>query len=456
MSFFQRARGILRHWEAILFCCGLALLIFGYGFAVAKYKLPPYHLISEAISAGNSLRLVTQLRFGEAVGKNPHVIRVKESAATVPGAASGPGHGQSTFLDPKRAYNGVTFMTMYRDNHFGMFLVDMEGHILRSWTVPEKIAKKWKIGDYGFVFGAHLYRNGDVVFNINYEGMIKIDKESRVLWTLRKHTHHSVFVDREGYIWAPGRRLIRDPEKAYPGLEVPYSEDLILRISPEGKVTETISLLEALYKGTYQGLILSGDWSRPGTTLSDPSHLNDVEIIGEQFAKAHDFANQGDILVSCRIMDAVAIIDRKTKVVKWSLSGPFLRQHDPDPLPDGTLIVFDNRADRAYWNFIEYSDQPGRFGYSRVIRLDPSSQEILWCYQGSRKHPFYTSIHGKQQVLPNGDVLIVESEGGRVFEVDPHDNDIVWEFVNTIGKDMRGRVTGATRMRREDLDFLKE
>jgi hypothetical protein len=456
MPFFQRARGIFRNWETILFCCGLALLIFGYGFAVAKYKIAPYRLISEAISAGSSLSLVTHLRFGEAVGKNPHVIRVKGDIPEVPAGASKENSRQATFRDPARAFNGVTFLTMYRDNHFGMFLVDMDGNILRSWTVPEMVAKTWRIGDYGFVFGAHLYSNGDVVFNINYEGMVKIDKDSRLLWMLREYTHHSVFVDGEGYIWAPSRRLVRDPKEAFPGLEVPYSEDLILRISPEGTVTEKISLLEALYKGKYQGLILSGDWNRPESSLSDPSHLNDVEIIQEEFAKAHNFSNKGDILVSCRIMDAIAIIDRETKVVKWALSGPFLRQHDPDPLPDGTLVVFDNRADLAHWNFIEYTEQPGRFGYSRILRLDPMSQKILWCYEGSEKRPFYTSIHGKQQVLGNGNVLIVESEAGRVFEVDPPSNDIVWEFRNMLGEGKRGRVTDAIRMRREDLDFLKE
>lgn len=345
---------------------------------------------------------------------------------------------------------------MYRDKRFGMFLIDMHGRILRSWTVPPEIAKKWRIGDYGFVFGSHLYRNGDVVFNINYEGMVKIDKDSHPLWTLREYTHHSIFVDGDGSIWAPARRLVRDPKEAFPGLEVPYSEDLILRVSPQGRVMEKISLLEALYKGKYEGLILSGDWNRPASPLNDPSHLNDVEIIQEQFAKAYPFVNKGDILVSCRIMDAIGIIDRKTKLMKWALSGPFLRQHDPDPLPDGTIIVFDNRADLAHWNFIEYSDKPGRFGYSRVIRLNPETQEILWCYEGSPRHPFYTSIHGKEQVLGNGNVLIVESEAGRVFEVEPKSKDIVWEFRNILGDGMRGRVTDAIRIRKEDLDFLKK
>jgi hypothetical protein len=33
--------------------------------------------------------------------------------------------------------------------------------------------------------------------------------------------------------------------------------------------------------------------------------------------------------------------------VKWSQTGPWLRQHDPDFLSDGRILVYDNRDDGA-------------------------------------------------------------------------------------------------------------
>ena len=33
--------------------------------------------------------------------------------------------------------------------------------------------------------------------------------------------------------------------------------------------------------------------------------------------------------------------------------------------------------------------------------------------------------------MPNGNTLITESDGGRLFEVTP-DNEIVWEFINPV------------------------
>ena len=38
------------------------------------------------------------------------------------------------------------------------------------------------------------------------------------------------------------------------------------------------------------------------------------------------------------------VIDRQTLKAKWVLSGPFYQQHDPDFLPNGNIMLFDNRG----------------------------------------------------------------------------------------------------------------
>jgi hypothetical protein len=59
------------------------------------------------------------------------------------------------------------------------------------------------------------------------------------------------------------------------------------------------------------------------------------------------------------------------------------------------------------------------WGYSRILRLDPATQQVLWSFEGSEAFPFYTSIQGKQQLLGNGNILVSDPEGGRAFEVSP-------------------------------------
>ena len=52
----------------------------------------------------------------------------------------------------------------------------------------------------------------------------------------------------------------------------------------------------------------------------------------------------------------------------------------------------------------------------------------------SDAQPFWSNVRGDQQRLANGNTLITESEGGRIFEVSP-DGEIVWEFINPVRND---------------------
>ncbi|MGD8340022.1 MAG: thioredoxin, partial [Gammaproteobacteria bacterium] len=71
---------------------------------------------------------------------------------------------------------------------------------------------------------------------------------------------------------------------------------------------------------------------------------------------------------------------------------------------------------------------------SRVVEIDPVTLELVWSYAGPNF--FSTNISGAQR-LPNGNTLITEGAGGRLFEVTA-DGDIVWEY-------MHGVFSGARR-----------
>ncbi|HSL69158.1 MAG TPA: arylsulfotransferase family protein, partial [Longimicrobiales bacterium] len=162
--------------------------------------------------------------------------------------------------------------------------------------------------------------------------------------------------------------------------------------------------------------------------------------------------------VSLRGPDALAIIGQHSKAVVWSMVGPFLRQHDPDIFGDGTLLVFDNRTEIKQPTPVRWLEEPPVWGFSRLLRLDPATQQVLWSFEGSRRFPFYSSIQGKEQILANGNILVSDPEGGRAFEISPaHGNRVVWEYVNMIdgdGPGFLGRVTEATRYDFEGARFL--
>jgi hypothetical protein len=57
--------------------------------------------------------------------------------------------------------------------------------------------------------------------------------------------------------------------------------------------------------------------------------------------------------------------------------------------------------------------------------------QIAWEYTGDDDRPFFSALRGSAQRLPNGNTLVNEDQGGRVFEVNRAGR-IVWEYVNPV------------------------
>jgi outer membrane protein assembly factor BamB len=128
----------------------------------------------------------------------------------------------------------------------------------------------------------------------------------------------------------------------------------------------------------------------------------------------------GDILVSYRPISTVIRIDRRTGKIVWKLGPPTLAgQHAPTRLENGNILIFDNGVHRV--------DDP--LPFSRVIEINPETNEIGWTYQDKPVSNFFSPRMGNAQRLPNGNTLINEASFGRFFEV-TRDGEIVWEYVN--------------------------
>ncbi|PAU64809.1 hypothetical protein BZL41_08760 [Pseudomonas sp. PIC25] len=125
------------------------------------------------------------------------------------------------------------------------------------------------------------------------------------------------------------------------------------------------------------------------------------------------------MLISFRNISAVALVDPVTGTLSWATRGPWIVQHDARALPNGNLGLFDNAGNYRERNI------------SRLIEVNPSSHEIVWSYEGDDAHPFESYVRSSAERLPNGNRLVTESDGGRLFEVTP-DGTIAWEFVNPV------------------------
>ena len=150
------------------------------------------------------------------------------------------------------------------------------------------------------------------------------------------------------------------------------------------------------------------------------THLNNVKILEEPKADAFPLFKAGDIMISLREISLVLVIDPDTELVKWFSTGPFLRQHDPDFLDNGHISIFDNRGGSA----------SGKdFGGSRILDIDPVTKKTKILYEGNENNIFYSKTRGNHQHFPNGNILITESNAGRIFEVNSS-GEIVWSYIN--------------------------
>ena len=106
-------------------------------------------------------------------------------------------------------------------------------------------------------------------------------------------------------------------------------------------------------------------------------------------------------------MNLIFVIDAGSGRVKWHQTGPWIRQHDPDFLPDGTISVFNNNTDDTESGTI--------LGGSSIVRVDPGSGAVSIRYGAASDQHMYTKIRGMHQTLENGNILVTEALAGRIF-----------------------------------------
>ena len=427
---------------AVAFVLGLLAIAFGAGFFSGKNRGPLYE----------------PLKLLEETARGLWNAYIDRSDLIQPGRPGTPDQTRARTLDAARMAPGATFVAGYTAGGFAAWLVDAEGRELHRWRAkfsevfPEAPHLLYQAGDDMIAWhGTYLFPNGDILFNFqdsNFpfgSGLVKLDKDSRVIWKLARNTHHDVVVEPGGTIWAPSQHYRPDGLPGLRFLRPWYYEDTVLEVAPDGTVRRELSALAALKE--QQGLL--SITYRLGTEIdeSDPIHLNSAEPLPAAWADRFPGLAAGDLLLSLRNVNALLVLDGASGRAKRVYAGPFVRQHDADFLPNGNLMVYDNLGgDPAC-------------GGTRVVEFDPDDMRVVWQYGGCGEGGLASQTRGMQTVLPNGNLLVVESLGGRVLEVtrDPEPK-LVWDYVNVVGSEdgapLVGVVLHAERVPPSALGFV--
>lgn len=308
--------------------------------------------------------------------------------------------------DPERATPGGSF---YVSGHGPeAILIDPEGRPIHRWRFPFDRASKRPavLPDSTFWRRAVLLPDGSVVALVQASGLLRVDRDSRLLWVSDSPAYNDLLVSEEGTVLTLAKELAADAEGPSRHLE-----DFLLELDLEtGREIRRWSLFRALERSPWASYLPS-----PPYPDADVLHSNTVTAIPDPSPSHHPAFVAGRLIVSLRQIDTIVVFDPATGEIVWARRGPWVRQHDPALDGEGRLVVFDN--------------QGGAEGRSRVLRWDLERESIAWQFPPEGDPPLDSFEAGAIQVLPEDHLLVTESVRGRAFEVTPN-GEIVWEFVN--------------------------
>ena len=317
-------------------------------------------------------------------------------------------------FDREHSCPGYTLYSVFR--LASVYLIDAEGNVVHSWSDPS-----------GFHWArCKLLPNGNLLVvgsSITKEDQRVIDDEGRyvallswngeTIWRKPLPGHHDIELTPQNQFALLTYRYRQVPEV---NEEVPLRDEEIMILSRDGDELERHSIYDMLNADpavyTFQKVKVGKYKGKPGVQLF---HSNTLERMRHRHLESRDpIYAAGNVLISMRHQDAIAIVNLETDKVMWAWGhGKIRGPHSATVLENGNILLFDNGLGRKW---------------SRVIELDPLTKRIVWEYKAPKPGDFYSATRGANQRLPNGNTLITNSDHGQVFEVTP-DGEIVWEFL---------------------------
>jgi hypothetical protein len=362
------------------------------------------------------------------------------------------------------------------DNGCIAWVTNRAGDILHVWDVgPELIWEDLKSVD-GFSrpeniysVGAWPYPNGDLV--VVYQGrntypygigIARFDRDSKLLWKKENYSHHWLSVDTDGLIYTsafqarPAPVPIDDSWLQFNCRGNMLYEDVIVVLDAAGNEVERISLLDQLIASGYSGLVFQDKHSDYPLPIDyeecDPTHLNDVRVVSAAAAAGSDLLATGDLFVSMRSLNTIALLDRTTRRVKWLSTGRFVLQHSPRYRGNDQLLVFDNLGGSASQ------------GGSRLVNLDMRSGVATAVYPRptSTTDDFLSATAGHIDLSDDGRRALVSlTRQARVVEVDLQSGTPVWEYTNShdvsgLARDADGAAIASGLFATQTINYFNE
>lgn len=311
------------------------------------------------------------------------------------------------------------------EGRFSIWLFDEKGEVRHIWPLRMDRYGIPSIEDeFLSPHGLAILKDGSAVvsFDLGAAAMVRIDACGEAVWVREGVFHHPFSVDEAGHIWTWRGDLHQDDIRQF-----------IVQMDPEtGSTISEISLADQVHRGkpgNAEALTLPTEFEFPQSKTRAEArrdarlHPNDVEPLSAALADSFPQFAAGDLLISLRNIDLVAVLDAQTHEIKWWQQGPWFGQHDPDFEADGRIYVFNNATERYR---------------SDIVAIDPVTRKAeRYFSEGPLK--FYSQYMGTHsRIAPDMHFVVIPGEG-RVLEA-TQQGEIVFEFNNVVTEKTNGLV----------------
>ena len=390
----------------------------------------------------------------------------------------------TTLYNPEKCWNGFTIFPVA---DVGALLIDMNGSEVRLWKGFHGMPNKLLPG--GRLIGSSGERNALYGMQ-DYVDLVQVDWDGRIEWKFNKYEFIEDPGEKPQWMARQHHDYQREGNPVgyfVPGMEprIDGGNTLVLahKNVTNSKISEKELLDDVIIEATWEGEVV-WEWVcsdhfdelefseaaknilyrnpniRPvGKGIGDWMHINSASVLGPNkwYEAGDERFHPNNIIWDARETNIIAIIEKESGKIVWKVGpdydsskalkelGWMIGQHHAHMIPkglpgEGNILVFDNGGWAGYG-----APNPGSpmglknalRDYSRVLEFDPVTLKIVWQYshkEAGLLHPmdsnrFYSPFISSVQRLPNGNSMITEGSGGRIFEV-TRDHETVWEYIN--------------------------
>lgn len=296
-------------------------------------------------------------------------------------------------------------------------LIDGAGRIVRAWSGAPEVWERAVLGaDGDLLVLAREQMDGE---SGKRRVLTRLAFDGERIWRRVLPAHHYVETLPDGRLALLTSRSRQIPELF--GDEAVIDNGFTI-LSADGTTIESEYSLYEMLAGRPEFMqFRTSSGAGEDRQWRDFLHANYFQLMrGGPLAQRHPLYAAGNLLVTFRQQDAVAMFDLARAEVIWAWGqGEVIGPHDAKVLENGHILLFDNRA--------RGEDPDEGAGWSRVLEIDPLSEEIVWEYRSDPPTEFFSSTRGTVERLGSGNTLVCSSNQGRVFEVTPQ-GEVVWEY----------------------------